>query len=471
MFLGREKELENLNKKYKSKKSELVVIYGRRRVGKSTLIKQFLNNKKDFFFFEGIEGEPSLKQMFFFKNSMKEFTKDSLLDDISFTGWEKVFLYLSEKIVQNRSSKKEKIVLFLDEIQWMASGRKRLISIIKYFFDNYWKDENIMLILCGSIASFMVDKVINSTALYGRITEEILLQGLGPNEISQFFKGKRSSSEILKYQLVFGGVPKYFEEINITDSFYKNINRLCFSPNSLMLNEVEKIFYKQYKKAARYLEVVEVLKKGVFSFQEITTKLGKKSGGSLKKIITQLENAELVESYVSFEKSWNSKFRKYRLSDEFLRFYFKFMEPNKDIIRLAKSGNKLFEKLSKDSLDIWLGFAYERFCLKHAWFIAEKMGFADEVLMASPYFGKNDIKFQIDLLYKRVDKVIVICEIKYHSSEISTSIIKEVERKIKLLIPPKGYSIEKALISIYGPDNPLKESGYFDYYLTVEDLL
>jgi len=471
MFLGRKKELKHLNNKFYSKKSELVVIYGRRRVGKSTLIKEFLNDKPDFFFFEGIEGESSLKQMSFFKDQMKGFTKDSLLEDISFTGWEKVFLYLTEKIIEKNRNPSKKIVIFFDEIQWMAAGRKRLISIIKYFFDNYWKKQNVMLILCGSIASFMVDKVINSTALYGRITEEILLKGLGPNEISQFFKGKRNSLEILNYQLIFGGVPKYFEEIDISSSFYKNINRLCFSPNSLMLNEMEKIFYKQYKKASTYLDIVNIVKKGVFTFQEIANKTGKKSGGSLKRNITQLESAELIESFVSFERGWNTKFRKYRLSDEFIRFYFKYIEPNKNIIQLSKNGNKLFEKLSKDSLDIWLGFAFERFCLKHAWFLAEQMGFADDVLLASPYFGKNDSKFQIDLLYKRVDKVIVVCEIKYHSSEISTTVIKEVERKIKLLTPPKGFSVEKALISIYGPDNSLRDSGYFDYYLTVDDFI
>ncbi len=470
MFLGREKELQNLNEKYESNKSELIVIYGRRRVGKSTLIKQFLKDKTEFFLFEGIEGETSLKQMYFFKNKMKESTKDLLLEDLSFSGWENVFMYFTEKIVQ-RKNINEKLVLFLDEIQWMAAGRKRLISIIKYFFDNYWKDLNIMLILCGSIASFMVDKVINSTALYGRITEEILLKGLNPDEISQFFKGKRNSLEILNYQFVFGGVPKYFEEINIANSFHKNINRLCFSSNSLMLNEVEKIFYKQYKNASVYLEIINVLKKGICSFQEIVNKLGKKSGGSLKKIITQLENAELIESYVSFENGWNSKFRKYRVSDEFLRFYFKYMEPNQHIIQSSKHDYKLFEKLSKDSLNIWFGFAFERFCLKHAWFIAEKMGFAEEILFASPYFGKKDSKFQIDLLYKRVDNVIVVCEIKYHSSEISASVIKEVEKKIKMLSPPRGYSIEKALISIYGPDKSLKESSYFDYHLTIDDIL
>ncbi|HNW83545.1 MAG TPA: ATP-binding protein [bacterium] len=470
MFFGRLNELKKLDNNFKSKKSELVVIYGRRRVGKSTLIRQFLKDKSSYFLFEGIEGNSSAKQMEYFKDKMAEFTKDSLLEDIKFSGWEKVFKYFTEKMV-SRENKKEKMVVFFDEIQWMASGRKQLISIIKYFWDNHWKDQNVMLILCGSIASFMVDKVINSTALYGRVTEEMLIKGLNPDEIASFFKGKRDKTEILNYQLIFGGVPKYFEEIDISASFYKNINRLCFSPNSLMLNEVDKIFYKQYAKAETYLDVVNLLKNGVFSFKEIAEKIAKKSGGSLKKVLSQLEKAELVESFVPFEQGWNTKFRKYRLSDEFLRFYFKYMEPNMTAIQNQKNTTSLFEKISADSLDIWLGFAFERFCLKHSWYLAEKMGFANETIYASPYFQRNDSGFQIDLLYKRVDNVIVVCEIKYNNDLVSASVIKEVSRKIELLKPPKGYSVEKALISLHGPDKSLKESEYFDHYLTIEMII
>jgi len=469
MFFGRLSELKKLEKNFQSKKSELVVIYGRRRVGKSTLIKQFLKDKSCHFIFEGIEGSSSAKQMEYFKDRMAEFTRDSLLEDMKFSGWEKVFKYFTEKMV-SRKNNKEKMVVFFDEIQWMASGREQLISIIKYFWDNHWKDQNVMLILCGSIASFMVDKVINSTALYGRVTEEMLIKGLNPDEIASFFKGKRDKYEILNYQLIFGGVPKYFEEIDISASFYKNINRLCFSPNSLMLNEVEKIFYKQYSKAETYLDVVNLLKNGAFSFKEITEKIAKKSGGSLKKVLLQLEKAELIESFVPFEQGWNTKFRKYRLADEFLRFYFKYMEPNMTAIQNQKNTTKLFEKISADSLDKWFGFAFERFCLKHSWYLAEIMGFADETLYASPYFGKNDSKFQIDLLYKRADKVITVCEIKHYTGKITTKIIPEVEKKCALLKIPNGYTLEKALISLYGPDEALKDSEYFNHFVTLEDI-
>ncbi|NIM17813.1 MAG: hypothetical protein GTO45_38040 [Candidatus Aminicenantes bacterium] len=362
------------------------------------------------------------------------------------------------------------MILFLDEVQWIAVRRSKLISTIKYFWDNYWKKMNVMLILCGSIASFMVKRIIHSKALYGRITLEILLKGLLPHEAAKFFRNQRSKEEILKYLLVFGGVPRYLEEINLNRSFNQNINVLCFSKNSLMLSEMDKIFYSQFKEVEAYRKIVSVLKGTLLTFKEISEKTGKPSGGTLKNALELLINAELVDFYISMDKGWNSKFKKYRLGDEFLVFYFKYIEPN---IRLIKAGGqtRLFEKVSLESLEVWLGFAFERFCLKHSGYLAEIMGFKDEMLLASPYFKRGEPGFQVDLVYKRTDKVIAACEIKYSNERISKKIIPEMEKKCTSLEIPRGYTLERALISLYGPDEALKNSGYFNHYVTVEDII
>jgi len=232
--------LESVEEKYLSSKSELVVIYGRRRIGKSTLINKFAENKKTLKF-EGIEGEQSQYQIQNVSEQLIAKTKDPFAGGTLFDRWEIVFSYLTEKIVINKRRKK-KLILFFDEIQWMAAGRSKLISIMKYYWDNFWKDNHVMLILCGSIASFMVKKVIRSKALYGRVTLEILLQSLSPSESGLFFANKRSKEEILKYLMILGGVPKYLEEIDLNKSFNQNINRLCFENNSYLVNEISKIF-------------------------------------------------------------------------------------------------------------------------------------------------------------------------------------------------------------------------------------
>ena len=219
-----------------------------------------------------------------------------------------------------------------------------------------------------------------------------------------------------------------------------------------------------------YRKIISLLKNGIFSLGEISTKTGISSGGGLKQYLENLERAEMIRSFIPFDRSANSKFRKYTLADELLVFFFKYIEPNQRVIKESASG-RLFETLTQNSFDIWLGFAFERFCLKHAGILASVMGFADDLLLASPYFEKNDKKFQIDLLYKRADRVITVCEIKHRNIKIGTHIMPEMQRKYTLLKVPRGYALEKALISLYGPDNSLKDTGYFHHFVTLNDIL
>lgn len=468
MFVGRKNELKLLDEAYHSNKSELVVVYGRRRIGKSSLVKNFAENKAFYYTFEAIEEETTHGQLQHFTDLLKKQFNDPILDSVYFKTWEAVFTYLTEKIGHTRNRKK-KAILFFDELQWMAAGRSKLISVLKYFWDNHWKDKKVMLILCGSVASFMVKKVILSKALYGRISLEILLKGLKPNEAYTLFNKRKSKEEILKYLLIFGSVPKYLEEINPGRSFNQNMNRLCFSSQALMVHEVDKIFYSQFREARTYLRIVHLLKNGIYTLNDISTKLGISSGGGLREYIENLERAEIIKSFIPFDRGLKTKIKKYTLFDEYLIFYFKYIEPNLRTIN-ESSSRKIFETLTQESFDSWLGFAFERFCIKHSGMLAGIMGFEEEVLLASPYFGKDDHRFQIDLMYKRADKVITVCEIKYHKSKIGTKIIPEMERKCSLFAPPRGYSLERALISPYGPDNPLNDSKYFNYSITLEDI-
>ncbi|VAX36724.1 archaeal ATPase, fused to C-terminal DUF234 domain [hydrothermal vent metagenome] len=467
MFVGRMNELNLLEEAYRSDKGKLVVIYGRRRVGKSSLVDAFLKEKSGCYAFEAIENVHTDQQIVHFTQFLKSCLDDPALECIRFKSWENVFTYLTDRLIK-RSSKK-KLVLFFDEFQWMASGRSQLVSLIKYFWDNHWKKNNVMLILCGSIASFMVKKVLSSKALYGRVSLEILLKGLRPDEVVPLFKRKRSKEEILKYLLVFGGIPRYLEEIDLNKSFNQNINHLCFRNNALMLREVERIFYSQFRETKTYLDIVRLLLKGIYTMEEISHTVGIASGGGLKQYLDNLEMAEIIRSYIPYNKKINTKLRKYALGDEFFIFFFQFVEPNLRAIQESRS-KKLFETLTEKKLDVWLGFAFERFCIKYAGLLSEAMGFSDEVLAASPYFCKKDRGFQIDLLYTRADKVITLCEIKHQAKPISTAVIPEVKRKCALLKIPRGYSLEMALISLYGPDQSLKDSKYFHHSVMLENI-
>jgi AAA+ ATPase superfamily predicted ATPase len=468
LFIGRTVELKLLEKAFASDKSELAVIYGRRRIGKSALVAQFLKEQPNTFSFEALEDDNTPAQLSHFTRQLSRQMNEPLLEEIDFKDWDRAFDYFTRNVLAKKDEK-AKYVIFLDELQWMAVGKNALVGLLKFYWDNHWKQYNVMLILCGSVSSFMIKNVLRSKALYGRTTLEINLKGLQPSDASALLKNNRSIEEVLKYLFIFGSVPKYLEQIDVHRSFNENMNTICFSKNSSMLSEAEKIFHSQFRKPETYFRIIKLLAENLSSFKEVSKIAEIKSGGGLTSYIDNLINADLVIPYIPFDKEPTAKSVKYAISDEFLHFYLKYIKPNIQLIERSKSF-KIFETVTRTGFDSWLGFAFERFCHKHAGFLAQIMGFSDEVVQAGPMFGKNSESFQIDLIYKRSDKIVVVCEIKYSSKEIPTTVIPEVQRKCNLLKVPRGYTIHKALISLYGPEKSLSDSCFFDHIVTIKDI-
>ncbi len=468
MFIGRTIELQLLEYAYKSVKNELVILYGRRRIGKSALIAQFIQGKPDVFAFEALEHETTAHHLRHFTRCLGRHIAEPLLENIEFKDWDQAFDYFTRNAL-SKKIKGNKYIIFFDELQWMAAGKSALVSLLKFYWDNHWKHYHVMLILCGSISSFMLKNVVRSKALYGRATLELNLKGLLPHEAHAMFRNKCSLEDVLKYLLIFGGVPKYLEEIDLHNSFNQNINRLCFSKNSSMINEPDKIFHSQFRRPETYLKIIKLLNNKLCTVKDIGLKTDIQSGGGLKSYIDNLVNADLIMPYIPFNKDESSRLARYVVSDEFLHFYFKYIQSRIRSINLSRS-MKIFENITLGGFEAWLGFAFERFCHKHAGILSEIMDFADEVLSVGPFFQRKDEQFQIDLVYKRTDKVVMLCEIKHINKEITTAVIPSVERKSDLLKIPRGFTLQKALISLYGPDKPLAQSRYFDRIVTLRDI-
>lgn len=462
-FVGRETELQELNRLYQSESSKLIVIYGRRRVGKSRLIEKFIESKPALSF-EGLEKAQTKEQITQFTTDLLNQVQEPLLQNVSFKTWTPIFEYLTQYFGKQST----KTVLFMDEFQWLAANQSKLVSLVKSYWDRFWSKQNVMLILCGSVSSFMIKRVIQSKALYGRTNWELCLQPLEPIQIFDLLDAKRSKDEAMLYSMILGGIPRYLQEINPNQSFDQNINRLFFLNNSLFLNEFQRIFYSQFKEYQLYEIIARSLKEGSKSLEEIAKVTKLSSGGGLRSYLENLEKAAFVTSYIPYSKDLNSKLKKYKLTDEFLRFYFKYVSPHLKLIRDNKKRN-LFSQLIKPSWNPWLGFAFENFCLKNAIYLAELMGFADQLLQWGPYFKQGDKGFQIDLVYVRQDQVITICEIKYHAEKIGVDVIHEMERKCQLISVPRGYTVEKALISRFGADESLKALKYFHHSIIADD--
>ncbi|MBI4925632.1 MAG: AAA family ATPase, partial [Bdellovibrio sp.] len=359
MFVGRQKELEELNRHYKQHSSQVIVIFGRRRIGKSTLVKRFIKGKQCLSF-EGLENEKTPGQIRHFSNILKKQIPNILLQKVTFKTWEEIFDFLTEHF----NNQHEKSVIFFDEFQWMAAGQSKLVALLKYYWDNHWINKNIMLILCGSIASFMVKKVIQSKALYGRVSGQIRLQKLSPAECALMLK-RRGKEEVIDYLIVLSGVPKYIEQVDQSQSFEQNISRLFFQKDAIFADEMEKIFYSHFREPQIYLKIANKLLSGPKTMEELSRSLKIRSGGGLRLYLKNLELAEFIRAHCPFEKKDTSKLIKFRIADEFLHFYMRYVSPNRNLINNTGATQIFKNEISRKWLP-WLGYAFENFCLNQA---------------------------------------------------------------------------------------------------------
>lgn len=469
-IVGRKKELNILRDLLITEKAKIVCVYGRRRIGKSFLIENAFKGE-NFLKFEGLEREQTDIQIRQFTKDLANQTGDVLLGKVKNIEWVDIFDKLTE-VLKNR---KKKTVILIDEFQWLAAQKTILVSLFKKYWDQEWSKCKVIFVLCGSISSYMVKKVIKSKALYGRIDLEINLGPLTLKECALFLP-KRSKEEILKYYLTFGGVPKYWTLIAANKSYEQNMEKIFLQKEGYLFNDYEKIFYSQFKEPKIYEAIVAILVAGPLTLEEIAKKLNKKSSGSLKSYLDNLSLAGFLMSYSPFDKSETSKLKKYKISDEYVRYYFKFIKENQRIIKNNQINKPLFQRIIQSKWEVWSGFAFENFCLKNAMYLASKLEFDEYVESFGPYFNRAkelDNKgsgFQIDLLFKRSDKVITLCEVKYMQKPITANVISSVEEKSNRLQIPRGYVLEKVLITVCGADEGLIQSKYFNHILKIDDL-
>jgi hypothetical protein len=282
-----------------------------------------------------------------------------------------------------------------------------------------------------------------------------------------FFLRQRGDLEVLKYYLIFGGVPKYLEDIDVRLSFLQNLEKLTFSENALLIDEFEKIFNVHFKEPRVYLKIVKALTKLPLNLEGISGNLGLKSSGGVKNYLENLELAEFIR-FIPDVFSKSGKSGKYKASDEFVNYYVKFILTNKRLIQSAGSFELLNHKILSQ-LDIWLGFAFENLINNNALALAKKMGFLKYVESFGSYFSKS--KVQVDLIYIRSDNTISVCEAKFHSKPVSTQIIPEFQKKLACLPIPSKYSVHKILITASGATDSLRDAEYFDVILDAKDLL
>lgn len=469
-FVGREFESLRLKQALDSHESSIIVVYGRRRVGKTELVEQTCIGRK-ILKFEGLEHQSVNKQKQAFLDQLAIYCQDPTVAKIRCQTWREVFVLLAKYVST------DSWVIYLEELQWMANGRVDLISDLKFAWDNYFRtNPKLKLILCGSSTSFMVKKVVLSRALHNRSLHELPVRPFSLRDTYRFLGHSYSKRSVLDAYLTLGGIPEYLKYIKKHSSPFLAILEESFVPGGFLVSEFDKVFVSTLGRENRYKAIVQHLAAvGYASRGDLAKFLGMEDGGSLTTLLQDLSTAGFIASQSPLQLCGvrGASSRQYWIKDPYIHFYSRFIKDELDAIRSGDFISKKHQALDTRLYQQFLGFSFERFCFDNHTLIAKALGFdAVRYRYGSLRVSKSASSrgFQVDLIFERNDKVATICEIKYGDAVAGLEVADEFQRKLELIKLKRSFTINKVLISASGASDNLIKSGYFDRILTLEEL-
>lgn len=410
MIIGRKEEIEKLNRAYASEYSEFVAVYGRRRIGKTFLIRETFGGKFTFQY-TGALNVSNQEQLDEFYNSLLSQGLPS--DSQAPKTWFEAF-HLLEHLIS--SAPQERKVIFLDELPWMDAANSKFIPAFEHFW-NGWASarHDVLLIICGSATSWIINKILrNIGGLYNRVTYKIRLNQFSLSECEELAHHRGlplNRNMILEGYMIMGGVPYYWTKLLPTKSMGQNINDLFFKEEGELHSEFDFIYASMFKNPDKYMKVVEVLsgKKSGLTREEIVTKAKIDSSGQLSRILEDLMECGFVHKYSHLDKKLKDAV--YQLVDCYTLFYYQFVKASHGM-----DEDYWIKSMKTSVYNTWCGLAFERVCLLHARQIKTALGISG--IMANLYawhVRKNDEHpgVQIDLVIDRADNVVNVCEMKY----------------------------------------------------------
>ena len=471
-FIGRENEMARLKGLFKKNSASLIVVRGRRRIGKSRLLAEFGKEMKSFFF-SGIppmNKKTAQAQREEFANQLEREGLPGIKPD----DWGNMFWHLS------KHTKEGHILIVFDEISWMGGKDPNFLGKLKTAWDMYFsKNPNLIIALCGSISSWIEQNILSSTGFLGRITIDLVLKELPLNVCNAFWRKKESRvSPYEKFKLlsITGGVPLYLEQIRPDLPAEQNIQDLCFTSGGLLVREFDEIFSDLFsRRSASYKEIVTCLADGPKEVVEICKELKKSLGGIRNKYLEDLVKAGFVQRDFTWhlEDGKEGSHSRYRLSDNYLRFYLKYIAPNRSKIEKETYSPPLLVKLP--NWESIMGLQFENLVVHNRKILWKMMGVPpEEVIMDGPFFQthtKRQPGCQIDYMIQTRFHTLYVCEIKFSKSPVGKKIIEEIEEKRKRLKIPRYCSIRPVLIHVNGVEESVLDEGYFDKVIDFSELL
>jgi len=472
MFIGRERELRLLTALLQKETASLVVCRGRRRIGKSTLIQQFGKNSERFLEFQGLPPRDGLTKKDQLDTFSRQLSLQTSLPKLTLESWSQAFALLAGVI------DKKKTVLFLDEISWMAEKDRDFAGQLKIAWDTQFKKHyNLVLVLCGSVSSWIDKNILNSAGFMGRISLDIMLSELSLFHCNKFWKQKTNritETEKLKILSVTGGVPRYLEEIDINTSAEINIKRMCFSREGILFSEFNKIFRDIFsRRADTYKKIVTALSDGNKALDDICKKIGTERSGIMSRYMEDLILSGFISKDMVYKpgNSKKSRLARYRIRDNYLRFYIRYIEP---VNHAVEQG--LYDDVGLNGLvewDVIMGFQFENLILNNVKTVCKALSIPmNTIQSASPYFQRKtrlQQACQIDLLIQTTH-TLYVCEIRFRK-KIQKKVIGEVQEKIKKLRISGNVSVRPVLIYAGELAKRVSSESYFDKCINFSELL
>jgi uncharacterized protein len=438
-LIGRAKESKIFQQIVASKKPEFVGVYGRRRIGKTFLIQQCLAQTDVYLECTGLKDGNTKTQL---ANFIQRFSA-VFYPQLSLStprDWRSAFTLLTTEIKKIPATKK--IVLFLDEIPWLATKKSTFLQNLDYFWNTEWnKLPNFKLITCGSAASWMLNNLINAKGgLHNRITQTILLTPFTLAETKKFLHAhslKWTNQQILDIYMITGGVPFYLEQLKKNRSIAQNINELCFTENGLLYQEFPRLFKSLFDAHELNLRITQIIAQHRYgvSFNDLIKRLGKKAGGRFSERLAELEAAGFIQGFLPFGRKTRDRF--YKVIDEYTMFYFAWIAHLAERKTLPRTNNHWLHLSKTSAWKSWAGYTFEGICYKHVDKIIKALGLDGTSCLVGtwrylPKIGDKNRGAQIDLLLDRGDSAISLCEMKYTTAPfvLDKSYAKELMHKV-----------------------------------------
>ncbi len=442
-LVGRKKEQAILREAFQSKEAEMVSIIGRRRVGKTFLVNH--TYKKEMAFeITGIQNASRTLQLRNFRDVLTEYAQASLPIEIP-KDWLAAFQLLKTYLKPLLANKRK--VIFFDELPWLDTHKSGFLQAFGYFWNSWASKQNLVVVICGSAASWIIQKVVKDTGgLHNRITKRIHLYPFTLAETEAYLQQRNIHFD--RYQLVqlymaMGGIPHYLKEIKKGKSAAQNIDDICFSETGLLRDEFSNLYAALFKNSEKHLQIVHTLAAKPYGMTRQTlvrhTKL--KSGAGLSKALEELDQSGFIQTSYPFGDKKNEIV--YRLTDEYSLFYIKFIK-NK-----SKKSPNLWKHLSQtQAYKTWSGYAFENICLKHLPQIKEALRISGIYAEASAFYQKGTTKnqgTQIDLVLDRNDHVVNLFEFKFYNESVSITKAYAATMRTKMEVFRKATNTKKQL--------------------------